>query len=278
MVEFLMRVSDCTVAVRTIHDLMMYQAADYLIPSHGFEEDVRNADITADIAPADIDHERTIGEPGDWDDAYLETLAVFRKIAEAAPAHQRLVFHGATITFQDRAYIFTAPSGTGKTTHIRLWKQEYGDRVDIINGDKPILRVTPDAGIVAYGTPWAGKERWQRNTSAPVAGICIVTRATDAQTTSTRQSETPMSSGQAGPTAAFTDDHGIANTCTRIDTDEALPTIIQQTYLPSDPSMASATLDLLDTLLRQVPVYRLACTISKAAVHASTNAMIPDRR
>ncbi|PLS31407.1 hypothetical protein Uis1B_0748 [Bifidobacterium margollesii] len=285
-----MRVAGLDVAVRSLYDRIAEQSADYLLPSQGFDRDAAKADIAVEISPADIGHEREIGEPGDWSDPYLETLAVFRKIAEVAPAHRRLVFHGATIEYQGKAYIFTAPSGTGKTTHIRLWKRVFGDRVGIINGDKPMLEVRCDAddrrvadgrqrvggerhaSVIAYGTPWAGKERWQRNVSAPVAGICVVNRATDAVHDDGLQAADALGSG-----TAFVDGDGVANTCERMNAAEAMPLILRQTYMPSDPSMVAETLELLDEVLADVPVYRLSCTISEAAVKASSTAMTASR-
>ena len=84
-----------------------------------------------------------------------ESLCIYRAIAEQLPRFDRFVFHGAAIEYDGSAYLFTAPSGTGKTTHINLWRKYLGDKVDIINGDKPIIKVNETATV--YGTPWAGK-------------------------------------------------------------------------------------------------------------------------
>lgn len=260
MVDFLVRIADLTIAVQAMHDLLVQQSLDYLLPSHGFEEDSGIADIAVRTCQADIDHERAISGPGDWDDAYLETLAIFRHIAEQLPARHRLVFHGATIAYQGQGLVFTAPSGTGKTTHIRLWKRTFGDDVHIINGDKPILHVDAHH-TTAYGTPWAGKEHWQRNTSVPVAGICVVTRAT---------SRTNNGADHDG----IPDERGILNSCTRLSPAQALPLVLAQTYMPSNPQEAGKTLDMLDVMLSTIPVYRLSCTISTAAVQASAAAML----
>ncbi|MBT1173184.1 hypothetical protein JS528_07430 [Bifidobacterium sp. MA2] len=302
MTDFRMRVAGLDVAVRSIHDRIRIQCADYLIASRGFDADAREADLAVATTQSDIDHERTIGEPGDWRDDYLETLAVFRRIAEYGPMHDRLVFHGATIEVDGRAYIFTAPSGTGKSTHIRLWRRVFGDRVAIINGDKPILRIERDSSggaprVVAYGTPWAGKEGWQRNVSAPLGGICVVERAVPADASALRDSAAHAYPATASRVAesillhdaardpipeiatpngpAFLDDDGVPNTCVRLTVDEALPVVLRQTYMPADPLAAAATLGLLDTLLRTVPIHRLTCTISQAAVQASSTALLP---
>lgn len=312
MTDFRMRVAGLDIAVRSMYDQIHRQCAGYLIPSLGFDEDLRRADLAIEISQADIDHERTMSDSANWRDDYLETLAVFRRIAEYAPEHHRMVFHGATIEVDGRAYIFTAPSGTGKSTHIALWRRAFGQDVAIINGDKPMLRIVErntagrgaggDLGsVLAYGTPWAGKENWQRNTSAPLAGICVVTRA-DAdrmrgpvpvggssavlrQPTAVQSAVSadisplfPPSSERHAlePTesVSFSDDEGIPNVCMRLSAAEALPLVARQTYLPASPTAAVCTLGLLDELLAAVPVYRLSCTISEAAVRASSAAML----
>ena len=95
------------------------------------------------------------------------------KIADELPDRNKFLMHGALVAWKRTGYIFTAPSGTGKTTHVRLWEKYLGSDAEISNGDKPILEVKEDE-IVAYGTPWAGKERLQKNTCVPVRGICFL--------------------------------------------------------------------------------------------------------
>ena len=73
------------------------------------------------------------------------------------------------------AYLFTAPSGTGKSTHTRLWREVFGDRVWMINDDKPMLRISENL-VTAYGTPWNGKHHISRNASAPLKAIVQLNR------------------------------------------------------------------------------------------------------
>ncbi|OZG64878.1 hypothetical protein BHAP_0815 [Bifidobacterium hapali] len=285
--DFMMRVADLTVAVRSMHEQIIQQCTDYMLPSRGFEQDRDHADIAIAVTQHDIDHEREIGEPGDWSDPYLETLVVLRAIAEKGPSLGRVLFHGATIEYDGRAYIFTAPSGTGKTTHIRMWRKVFGSKVDIINGDKPLLHIDESSGEVrAFGTPWAGKENWQRNVSAPLAGICVVTRAVDDGSYPTDMGVRVVSGGGGGASAVdaaddadnnvirVADEHGVENSCRRIGVDRALPLVMRQMYRPDDALAAAESLGLLDALLRHVPVYLLSCTISEAAVLASSKAML----
>ena len=85
------------------------------------------------------------------------------------------LMHAAVVAVDGVAYIFTAPSGTGKTTHILLWKQHFGDRAVILNGDKPIIRIL-DGKVYVCGTPWKGKEGFGLGPGVmlPVGGVCVV--------------------------------------------------------------------------------------------------------
>ena len=172
---------------------------------------------------------------------YIETLVVLRKISELLPKHQRFLFHGASISYDDKAYLFTAPSGTGKSTHIRLWRKLLGNDVNIVNGDKPFISLQNNEPYI-YGTPWAGKERWQRNCSFPLGGICFIQR-------------------------------GLKNNIRSITPEEALPLILKQVYLPQDPQSLDCTLQLLDTLMNGTPLYLLSCDISEEAVRCSFEAL-----
>ena len=106
---------------------------------------------------------------------YLETLAALRRIADFMPEKDCFLMHGAVIAWKNQGYLFTAPSGTGKSTHLALWKKYLGDQAEVINGDKPFLKVTEDE-VWGYGTPWAGKEQWQVNKKVALKGICFLGR------------------------------------------------------------------------------------------------------
>lgn len=263
--SFTMRIAGLVIRINHIHDSIRELCRDYAIDSAGSADGAyadgavtsrTMPDCTISVTRQMIERERADADSGIWPDDYLETLAVLRAIAERLPALNRTVFHGATIAYEGRAYVFTAPSGTGKSTHIRLWRRYLGSKVRVINGDKPILEfvdsgvdagVDAGAGVIAHATPWAGKEGWQTaQAHAPLAGICIVTR-------------------------------GTRNVCRRIDPQTALPWLMPQIYMPNDSATAVRTLDLMDRLIRNVPVYLLDCDISKAAVHASRSAMCGER-
>ena len=79
------------------------------------------------------------------------------------PQDDTVLFHGSAIAVDGQAYLFTAKSGTGKSTHV------------MINDDKPLLHIGAE-GAAVYGTPWNGKHRLGTNGSAPLRAICILER------------------------------------------------------------------------------------------------------
>lgn len=104
-----------------------------------------------------------------------ESLEILRKIADRMIDEDYLLMHGAVVAKDGEAYIFTAPSGTGKTTRVQFWMDLYPDSI-IVNGDKPMIHVTEEK-IFVCGTPWAGKEGWGRNIQVPIRAIYLLERA-----------------------------------------------------------------------------------------------------
>ena len=202
-----------------------------------------SAQWTVQVSQQDIDLERSRADRPGYSDAYLETLAVYRRIAERMPAYDTFLFHGSAIAVDGAAYIFTAKSGTGKSTHARLWREMLGERAVMVNDDKPLIRVHPDGAATVYGTPWDGKHHLSSNIAVPVRAICILERAQE-------------------------------NRIREISKAEALPMLLQQTYRPADPAALAKTLTLIDRL--NVKLYRLGCNMEKAAAEVSYNAMNED--
>lgn len=162
-----------------------------------------------------------------------ESLCVYRSIAEQLPFFERFVFHGAAVEYQNNAYVFAAPSGTGKTTHITLWKKYLGDSLTVINGDKPIIKASNN-DFTVYGTPWAGKEGLHNNIKSPLKAICFLKQATQ-------------------------------NKIIPLGKSEALDRILKQTYIPKNKNALSETLKLIGNVIENIPVYLLECDISELA-------------
>lgn len=223
--------SDLKVNIEHKYDYMSEFCKDYIARFDA-------ADIVAKADDNAIAKEKAM-VPGAPVEA-CESLCIYRAIAEQLPQFDRFVFHGAAIEYQNSAYLFTAPSGTGKTTHINLWHKYLGDEVKIINGDKPIISIDDD--ITVYGTPWAGKEGYQRNAKAPLKAICIL-----------KQSKT--------------------NGIVRIDHSDAINHLMRQVYMPHNAISLSSTLALLGKMIEKTPVYELSCDISKEAFDTSFGEM-----
>ncbi len=240
--EFVICLADVPVAIQPMHADILEYCKDYLSD--------RLPRLTVAATQADIDAERRISEAEDvlegipvrqFSDGYLETLAVYRKIAAALLEQGVLLFHGSCICVDGAAYLFTAKSGTGKSTHVNLWRQLFGGRAVTVNDDKPLLRITPQ-GVIAYGTPWNGKHRLGTNMACPLKAICILER-----------------SGQ--------------NHIRKITARDGYAMFLQQTYRPKEPVALAQTLQLLDRLLSQVELYRLGCNMEPEAAIVSYRGM-----
>ena len=124
------------------------------------------------VSLSELEAAQEIYEPGS-STPYIEYMELCNNISYALLSYNRVFFHGAAFLWRGKAWIFTAQSGTGKTTQFLLWKELFGDEIQIINGDKPILRFDND-GITVYPSPWNGKEGMGQLISAPLGGIVLL--------------------------------------------------------------------------------------------------------
>lgn len=232
-IEFGIKLADIAIDIHGQYSYLKEYCRDYLTDEA--------ADLGIEITAKDILVEREQAETENVMLPYLETLAALRKIAGLMPEKNRFLMHGAALSWKGEGYMFTAPSGTGKSTHAALWKKYLGNDVKIINGDKPILKADGEE-IRVYGTPWAGKERWQINTSVPLNGICILQRSENNRICCAK----PV---------------------------EVLPQLLKQVHYTEDSIMAAKTMELLDLVLDRVPLYQMECNISEEAVRCSFECM-----
>ena len=186
--------------------------------------------------------DRREGNPiRNFSDAYLETIAVQRKIAEKLFDYDTLLVHGSVVAVDGQGYLFTAKSGTGKSTHTRLWQEVFGDRAMMVDDDKPFLRMT-GAGVTVCGTPWNGKHRIGNNICVPLKAVCILER-------------------------------GIENEIRRIPARDALFMLLQQSNRPQSRERMPKYMELVDKLAGSVEFYRLACNMEPRAAVVSYEAM-----
>ena len=95
--------------------------------------------------------------------------ALMMAYAFASACSATMLMHASVIRQGGKGYLMTAPSGTGKSTHTRLWYDNIPG-CDLMNDDNPVVRIV-DGQAVVYGSPWSGKTRCYRNIQAPVGGI-----------------------------------------------------------------------------------------------------------
>ena len=102
-------------------------------------------------------------------------LMVFYALATADKS--TVLFHAAIVSHHDKGYMFLGPSGTGKSTHARLWLKYIGDTA-LVNDDNPVVRIGDDGQAVVYGSPWSGKTPCYRNMKLPLGAIVQIKRDT----------------------------------------------------------------------------------------------------
>lgn len=169
-------------------------------------------------------------------DPFLERAAIQRAFADHLLQFDTLLIHGSCVAVDGRAYLFTARSGTGKSTHTRLWREIFDDRAVMVNDDKPFLQLR-EGGVFACGSPWSGKHGLDANVTLPLEGICILER-------------------------------GSENHIQSISPEVALPMLLHQSYLPDENARL-----LTERLARSVPLWKMFCTKDPKAACVAYDAM-----
>lgn len=170
---------------------------------------------------------------------FLERSFIQRRVAEMLLERGVILMHGSTVAVDGQAYLFTAPCGTGKSTHTRLWREVFGDRAVMVNDDKPFLRFEEDA-VLACGSPWTGKHGLGCNVSFPLRGICILHRGSD-------------------------------NNIQRADLSEVRDFLLHQCFIPEEGR--EEAIALAERLMKRVPIWGMECTKDHQAATAAWLAM-----
>jgi hypothetical protein len=134
------------------------------------EDQASPVDLTATVTEDEFLDEKK--NSPNFSDGYIENICLYRSICLQIPRLQRLLLHASVLEYKGNGYAFLGRSGTGKSTHTGLWLQYIKD-TEILNGDKPILGVT-EQEIVAYGTPWMGKEKKLTIKIPALSGVFLV--------------------------------------------------------------------------------------------------------
>lgn len=228
------KIADLTVDLGYKYDRMTKQAAAYRIESG------EKPDLTIHISDDFLEQKckETQGLSLDVCE-YIYTGSVFYT---GLVHFNGFMLHSSAVLMDGNAYLFSASSGVGKSTHTSLWQQAFGkDRAKILNDDKPAIRIEKD-GIYAFGTPWSGKTDLNINVRANLAGICFLER-------------------------------GNKNKIRRENGGAVLHKLLTQTVRPYNERDMDLLLKSIDRVLSEIPVYTMSCTISKEAAHMAYKEM-----
>ena len=231
------RIAGMNIAVEPRFEYTKQVMADYAVPDKDYQ-------LLVTVTNEMIDYEQGLnvkihGER--MKDALCESVAVLRVICDDIIKRGGFFLHCSCLQYRGKAVIFTAPSGTGKSTHASLWRKHFGDEVVMINDDKPLVREQED-GFVIYGTPWRGKHGIGANISAPIGAVYFLEQAPE-------------------------------NSVEPIDGFTALSLLMQQTVIPRGREDTSTLLDMLGRLIEATPMFRLKCNISDEAVITAASAL-----
>lgn len=226
---FKIKIADIVIQIDNKYSFIEKQCREYMTECSGY-------DMSVCVSEEDIENERgenkAIGN-GDFSNGYLESLCIYRSVCNRLPKYDAFLLHSSVIECDGQAFAFSAPSGTGKSTHTQLWLDTFGDRARIINGDKPIFRFVNER-LYVYGTPWCGKEGYNVNARSPLKALCFLNR-------------------------------GEKNEIVRADSKTAVTKLFNQVLLPKNGQDTFLLLGLLDRMMTEYPVYELYCNISKEA-------------
>jgi len=172
----------------------------------------------------------------------LKRTWILREISNNLFRFNSALLHSACFDVEGVGVAFAAHSGTGKTTHMNLWQKLLGDRMIVVNGDKPIVRFFDDEPETpyAYGTPWNGKEGLGCNMRTTLKHICFIER-----------SET--------------------NFVEKIEKTDAIERIVKQVYMPKDPIAVMKTMELIDRLLSCCNLWKIHCNMEDEAAEVAYN-------
>lgn len=156
--------------------------------------------------------------------------------------HNCLKVHASVIEYQGSALLFFGVSGTGKSTHSRLW-QQYIPGCTLLNDDEPTLRIEEDGSIRVYGAPWSGSTPCYKNHSAQVAGIVHLYQHPE-------------------------------NKLTRLKGYDAFSSLLtSSSIMRTDEENKNFSMDLVIKMINKVPLYRLDCRPDEEAVSLTFSIM-----
>lgn len=188
------------------------------------------------LKPDPLDEERVQASSEEEREYICHSAAFCRGILQ----HGRFFLHASGVVYQGEAYLFSGPSGTGKSTHTAMWRELF-PKSYILNDDKPVI--WPESGgITAWGTPFSGKTELHVNQGVPIRGICFLKQ-------------------------------GRENRIRPVVEGEALALLLNNTWRPSDSHSMELLLNMAERVVTEIPIWELRCTVHSEAAKLSYTAM-----
>lgn len=245
-IPFNIKLADVVIRIEPMFDYVREYCREYITTEQAaFAVRTETADIAFERERSARSAEREGRKDCPAFDAYLETLAVYRQIAEQLCMRDILLFHGSAIAVDGIGYLFTAKSGTGKSTHTRLWRELFGSRAVMVNDDKPLLKIT-ESGVTVYGTPWNGKHRISTNIAVPLKAVCVLDRSEE-------------------------------NHIEEMKATQAYQMLLQQSYRPLVKESVVRSLQLIDVMKKNIRFYKLGCNMNPKAARVAFEGMNGER-
>ena len=224
--RFAIRIAGVTVGIRPHYQMIRDLCRKYMTKDpEDLEVSVSREEILQEQMQSDKEALREKRSVCRFDAGYLETLAIYRKIAENLIDREIFLFHGSAIAYKGSGVLFTAVSGTGKSTHAALWKEAFPGDVLYVNDDKPLIRFDGDVPYVC-GTPWNGKHFRGDPVEVPLRAVCFLKRGTE-------------------------------NRMSRIEKRDAWPGMLQQSYRPASQERFVRLMELLDKMADHTDLFTL---------------------
>ncbi|WP_162150749.1 hypothetical protein [Acholeplasma equifetale] len=227
----LFKIADLIVQMNPIYEPLKTQSKKYLIEGD-FHVDIDIPDLTQYIHKYQYENPHlSIGEC-----EYLITGAYFySKLIE----HDGILIHASAVVYQNKAYLFSAPSGTGKSTHTNLWVKYL--EAFVLNDDKPAIRIK-DSDFIVYGTPFTGKEDLGVNDKYPLGNIIFIEQSKQ-------------------------------NWIKELSKKDSIKNIYRETVRPHNEIKVDCVLNFIEKLIEKVKIYQFGANISKEAVYTALHGL-----
>lgn len=230
---FKIKIAGLVIGIEHKYDYVRDFCDNYLVETD--REDFRVSVTEEEVLEEQRDSEMRFPIP------LCECVCLYRAICLRLFAYDAFLMHSAVVEVDGKAYAFAAESGVGKSTHMKLWLDTFGDRARVVNGDKPVYRFL-EGKLYACGTPWCGKEGLENNIMSPVKAICFLERSPE-------------------------------NRIRRLSTSEVIGRIFHQLLIPREEEDMNRFMDMIDRMITTIDCYLLQCNMDPEAALVAYQAM-----